>query len=278
LTLGHVYTRAQLKEKFYIKDATLNTGVFQPKGTSSVWLFITEKKSSDRTPYMDLLDNNLLKWQGQTKGRTNHLIIQHQQKDMEVLVFYRRHKYEYSGAAFKYEGCFNYQSHSQEYPASFILKRISIIDKIAAIQTQVEGKGDFDLSNIRDGEDKVLASIVRRRGQRAFRSLLIEAYSGRCAVTGCTFQDVLEAAHIVPYRGVATNHVQNGLLLRSDIHTLFDLHLLTVDQNDFRILITPQLANSEYAKFAGQLLFLPNISSQQPSRDALLLHKKQCIF
>ncbi|HUZ56031.1 MAG TPA: HNH endonuclease [Streptosporangiaceae bacterium] len=55
---------------------------------------------------------------------------------------------------------------------------------------------------------------------------LMAAYSGRCAVTGCTVQAVLEAAHLRPYRGPDSNVTGNGLLLRADIHTLLDLQLL----------------------------------------------------
>jgi putative restriction endonuclease len=77
LRVGTVYTRKQLAEQFGITDATLNAGVFQPKGYSSVWLFVTEKKSADRTQYEDRLDGDTLPWQGQTEGRTDDLIIEH---------------------------------------------------------------------------------------------------------------------------------------------------------------------------------------------------------
>src|SRR5205823_2979542 len=81
----------------------------------------------------------------------------------------------------------------------------------------------FDPISIEDGRRRIQAS---RQGQFAFRAALIEAYGGRCAMTGCDILEVLEAAHIVPYRGPSTNAVSNGLLLRADIHTLFDLGLI----------------------------------------------------
>ena len=93
LTSGEVYTRGQLKELFQITDATINTGVFRPKGTASVWLFVTEKKASDRTPYRDHLDGETLHWQGQTSGRTDALIIGHAAAGLELLVFFRKKKY-----------------------------------------------------------------------------------------------------------------------------------------------------------------------------------------
>lgn len=79
---------------------------------------------------------------------------------------------------------------------------------------------DFDASNTRDARDRINRSIAIRRGQPALRSKLMEAYEGKCAVTACSVVDLLEAAHIRPYRGPHTNHIQNGLLLRADIHTL----------------------------------------------------------
>ena len=64
------------------------------------------------------------------------------------------------------------------------------------------------------------------RAPHKFRDALIGAYAGRCAITGCSVLDILEAAHITPYLGPDTNHVTNGLLLRADLHTLFDTCLL----------------------------------------------------
>ena len=52
--------------QFTIKDATINTGIFQPKGHDSVWLFVTEQKTPDRTQYVDRLDGDELRWEGQT--------------------------------------------------------------------------------------------------------------------------------------------------------------------------------------------------------------------
>jgi hypothetical protein len=68
-----------------------------------------------------------------------------------------------------------------------------------------------------------------RRGQKEFREALLDAYAGRCGITQCDATAVLEAARIVPYAGEHTHRQDNGLLLRSDIHTLFALGLLWID-------------------------------------------------
>src|SRR5690349_16030302 len=86
---GKVYARENLRDLFDIADATLNNGIFQPKGTQSVWLFVTEEKTPDRVQYTDHLDGDALLMQGQTEGRTDRLIRDHAEKGLELLVFHR---------------------------------------------------------------------------------------------------------------------------------------------------------------------------------------------
>lgn len=75
----------------------------------------------------------------------------------------------------------------------------------------------------------IAASIKGRRGQTKFRQDLLKVY-GQCLVTGCQYEPILEAAHIEPYFLGGTFAVENGLLLRADMHTLFDLGLGSVRQ------------------------------------------------
>ena len=56
LEVGNIYSRADLKGQFGIQDASVNNGIFKPKGHDSVWLFVTKEKTSDRTQYQDILD------------------------------------------------------------------------------------------------------------------------------------------------------------------------------------------------------------------------------
>ena len=119
-----VYSRAELAEKFRITDMTLNTGIFQPAGHDSVWLFITEDKPADRTQYRDCLTGDELHWEGQTSGRKDALIINHRAKGLELLVFYRKFKNEHDNCAFRCEGPFEYVSHERTQPAAFRLRRV----------------------------------------------------------------------------------------------------------------------------------------------------------
>lgn len=123
LTKGNVYTRNNLRELFGIHDATLNTGVFHLKRRCEIWLFITENKPADREQYVDKLVQDTLYWQGQRLGRTDSLIINHKRACESLLVFYRKAKYEFEGAGFRYEGVFEYVSHSGSRPTSFVLRR-----------------------------------------------------------------------------------------------------------------------------------------------------------
>jgi hypothetical protein len=102
-------------------------------------------------------------------------------------------------------------------------------------QTRVkeEEEGAFSPSDLEDARRRILAAIVLRQGQWGFRERLLAAYQRACAVTGCDVVEALEAAHIIAYLGPKTNYVTNGLLLRADIHTLFDLGLIAVQPNDY---------------------------------------------
>ena len=100
LTPEEIYTRAYLKSFFKIIDGRLYNGVFHPKETSSVWLFVTENKTADRTPYSDHLKGDTLYWEGQMSGRTDALIIDHQANGIELLVFFREKRNQYSGGGF----------------------------------------------------------------------------------------------------------------------------------------------------------------------------------
>jgi len=132
----------------------------------------------------------------------------------------------------------------------------------------------FDAENDLDLREKTLAQVARRRGQAAFRTALLEAYDGKCCVTRCTLKDALEAAHIAPYRGDHSHHVQNGLLLRSDIHTLFDLGLLVITEGYRVKLSTAALEDDSYANLESTQLLLPGDQTHYPSLDALGRHRK----
>lgn len=128
-----------------------------------------------------------------------------------------------------------------------------------------EDKGDFRLRTLREA--------VVREGQPAFRRKLIEAYEGKCAVTGCSIHVLLEAAHITPYLGAWHTCAQHGLLLKTDIHTLFDRGLLWVD-TELKIRVSELLAGTEYSELNGRPLRLPREKRDWPLTAHLLNHRR----
>lgn len=128
------------------------------------------------------------------------------------------------------------------------------------------------LATDHDARVWMLTAVAQRQGQGAFRVKLLEAYDSRCAISGCTAVAVLEAAHIVPYRGEHTHRVDNGLLLRSDLHTLFDLGLLWVTQ-DHAVGIAPSLMGTEYEQMEGRALHLPKSRENWPNPIHLAAQK-----
>jgi putative restriction endonuclease len=116
-------------------------------------------------------------------------------------------------------------------------------------------------------------AVALRRGQATFRAELLEAYQGCCCITRTNAVAVLEAAHILPYRGEHTNRVDNGLLLRSDIHVLFDLGHIWIAPG-FKVCIASILDSTEYKQLEGRTLILPNDPKLHPNREHLQQHAK----
>jgi putative restriction endonuclease len=115
-----------------------------------------------------------------------------------------------------------------------------------------------------------------RLGQQSFKAVVLDAYHRRCAISGTHIPPVLQAAHIRPVAAGGEHRLDNGLLLRSDIHTLFDRGYLGVDPS-YRLLVSPRLradfSNGDqlYAK-AGQVIDLPEHRVDRPGREFLEWH------
>lgn len=118
-----------------------------------------------------------------------------------------------------------------------------------------------------------------RLGQGAFRVLVTDAYQRRCAVTGEKTLPVLEAAHIQPYAAQGPHRVANGLLLRSDLHKLFDLGYVTVTP-ELRLEVSARLreewhnGREYYAHHGKRLEHLPMDAANLPGRDFLRWHNE----
>jgi hypothetical protein len=116
-----------------------------------------------------------------------------------------------------------------------------------------------------DHRDSIERVIRVRRGQQAFRHSLISRHGPLCMVTGCELLDVIEAAHISPYRGLNDHHIENGLLLRADIHVLFDLDLMGIEPETLTVRFHPIALKSGYMIWEGRKLSC----KVRPSKEAL---------
>jgi putative restriction endonuclease len=116
-----------------------------------------------------------------------------------------------------------------------------------------------------------------RLGQGAFRILVTDAYSRRCSITGEKTLPVLEAAHIKPYAESGPHFISNGLLLRSDMHKLFDSGYLTIS-NDLKIEVSQRIKEEfqngkEYYQYHGkELLYLPHRDMDKPNEKYIDWH------
>lgn len=143
---------------------------------------------------------------------------------------------------------------------------------VTVLAAKLDLDGDYERTGDVDQRSYTQANICRRRGQPRFRRDLITAYEGNCAFSGCQQVDALEAAHIEGYSGAASNHPQNGLLLRADLHTLFDLGMLAVDSTPMTIVVSEDVSDPGYRALGGRKVFVPRDVGARPSREALDAH------
>ncbi len=147
--------------------------------------------------------------------------------------------------------------------------------KLKTTREALDTEGGYDPSDDEDERGWVMRIIAKRQGQSKFRNNLLKLYRARCAISGCPVTSVLDAAHIKGYHGPKSSHSSNGLLLRTDLHTLFDLHLLTVDPETWKVLISPELKGSVYEKLAGKRLRRPKNPKKWPNKQRLAWHKSE---
>jgi HNH endonuclease len=142
---------------------------------------------------------------------------------------------------------------------------VSALVQVVYLTSGIADENDFDPTE-GDWRDIAFRQIKVRRGQQAFRNELRQQYGDRCMVSGCTLMDVVDAAHIKPYRGKKDNHYENGLLLRTDLHTLFDLDYMGIDPKTLKVEIHPEVREVGYRQFDGVRL---QCDSKRPSVKAL---------
>ena len=120
--------------------------------------------------------------------------------------------------------------------------------------------------------------VLPRLGQGIFRVVILDAYGRQCAITGERVVPVLDAAHIKPYAQEGTHDPRNGILLRSDLHTLFDKGYVTVT-TDYHFEVSKHVREDyenghEYYALHGQAIHVPDRAVYQPSVENLAWHNE----
>lgn len=141
--------------------------------------------------------------------------------------------------------------------------------ELAHIQLAEEKELPFEPNGENDARVRVLREVIRRQGQPKFRSNLLTAYDSRCAISKCSLLVVLDAAHVTPYLGPYTNSISNGILLRTDLHALWDQGLVAIDPSTGKISISDSLKDSEYQQFDKSQPFQPVDLGSRISPQAL---------
>jgi putative restriction endonuclease len=121
--------------------------------------------------------------------------------------------------------------------------------------------------------------VLPRLGQGAFRMIVADSYLRKCALSSSHILHILDAAHIRPFATAGGSHSPtNGILLRQDIHTLFDRGYITVTP-DYRVEVSRRIKEEfnngvEYYAMQGKQIHLPQMEQLRPSKDSLVWHNE----
>jgi hypothetical protein len=122
---------------------------------------------------------------------------------------------------------------------------------------------------LKHGEDDLSALPVEfasqmirgRRGRRQLRDALLRVYGERCAISGDCVRDLLEAAYLAPFPDGDVHAPSNAMLMRADLHTLWDLNMIGVEPGTMQVFVAPRLMETPYGRLAGRtaLAGLPQV-------------------
>lgn len=158
---------------------------------------------------------------------------------------------------------------------------IDLVNPLSSIVLDLEAdEADKDVPALLDEDQRqvIERQIKKRRGQKTFRDQLLKS-NPVCAVTGCMLVDILEAAHIDAYRNDSHNHISNGLLLRSDIHTLYDLNHLAIDPDKKTLHFSKKALSEKYREYEGLKIGVKHELSKSAlsKRWAFFIKSSECL-
>lgn len=144
------------------------------------------------------------------------------------------------------------------------------------IRARLPAQRDISMLPADPGDSIARRLLKIRLGQGGFRTLVIDAYDRRCAISGERSLPALEAAHIKPFAIVQRHETHNGILLRADIHKLFDAGYVAVDPNlRFKVsrALRDEYSNGRiYYELDGKELRVPQLAADRPNPEYLDWH------
>jgi putative restriction endonuclease len=149
--------------------------------------------------------------------------------------------------------------------------------RLDAIRPKLTAPGPATIAAVENARFGRPVLVTPRLGQGSFRALVTEAYRRRCAMTTEKTLPVLEAAHIRPYSKGGEHALANGILLRSDLHRLFDKGYITVEPDERRILVSRRIREEfengrEYYALHGKYIAHPSNPAYLPATENLQFH------
>jgi hypothetical protein len=130
---------------------------------------------------------------------------------------------------------------------------------------EVKAMQDSDGLSPAEARNRAIASILQRPGQARFRNRLLGAYKGVCAISDCDWPEALEAAHIQRYADGGKDHITNGLLLRADLHRLFDRGKIRIDPGTGTVVVSNEFKKTTYQSFHGRPPKSPTNPAHKPN-------------
>ena len=242
IQIGQSYDRPFLANLWgYGGHQAISRGVITPQGTNIIVLFVTKEKQGSMTQYNDFVDGDLLFWEGEEKHGSDNRILNADENDDDVHLFYR----DIHHTPFIYMGKVRLLESQKQIknPSEFIFR----------IGDEVESTDYFEDFQATEPELETLTAtekitvVKSRYGQGTFRKNLIKLW-GSCSVTGLSKLSVLRASHIKPWKTSSNQerlNPYNGLLLTPNYDHLFDKGFISF-KDDRSIILSSKLSSEEF--------------------------------
>lgn len=227
--IGSSYSRKEISALLSTNDSNINNGLFKPKDKNFAIIFVTENKSKDRTPYKDMLEGNILEWDGQLKGRTDKLVINHARLGLDLILMYRFSRNERPDHSFVCLGRLAYTNHEGSNPTHFYLRLLDANVLVDPLDDREKLHPLFRMGN----EGKRIESVARRfERNRKLRELALKLRGSICELCSFDFEQTYgtigegfaEVHHVIPLSEVGEEHetdvMRDLIVLCSNCHSM----------------------------------------------------------